>query len=860
GMGATFTGAANAFEAAVTAQRRLAGATWATGPLRVRMAIHAGVAEQRDGNFFGPALNRVARLMGCAAGGQVLCSQPAAELVGADLPAGVGLLDLGEHRLADLARPERILQMTHPDLPSDFPPLRTVGSQRHNLPVALTSFIGRDRELSELAGLLGTARLLTLTGVGGAGKTRLGLQAAAAALDDHPEGVWMIELAPLREAGQVPAALAGALSFETNMTDTPDVLQDRLVRHLTTRRTLLLFDNCEHLVEPVARLAHHILSHCPTVTIVATSREVLGVAGEVAWRVPPLSLPAASAAIEELADSDAITFFCERTRAARPGFALDPHNAPALARICRRLDGIPLALELAAARVGVLNPAQVADRLDDRFRLLTGRDRITVPRHHTLRAMVDWSYELLSTPEQAALARLAVFPDTFDLDAAEAVIGDAGDDTLDLVSRLVDKSLVVIHRQDPVPRYRLLETIRVYGAEKLAAAGQETATRRRHCDHFVARVEGWRGCPLGADWLNDIFSDGDNFRVALEWAWSVRDLHAALTLFGGLSASWFWLGSAEGPAWVNRIVTDPRFVAGEFADHPGRVDALTLNALLVAASEACEALLDEARAIAMRIGDEERASRVDFIRGEFRLASHDGPGACACFESALAISERLKKADQVGWCHDHLGWAAIADGDQELARAHFERAVMLARSDPIGEWLEPHAVAALAPLVARAGDPMLAARLAEEAISAARRLPARPLLAMTLARAADAAIVAGQTRRAAGILLELLDVLADLGTRRYVADALELTAVVVVEDQGDPELAAELLGAAGALREDTGEPTESLLVSSVERARSRAQLAATVGPDRLSELESRGRALGVEAMIARAVTGLTMRD
>jgi predicted ATPase len=829
------------------------------------MAIHAGAAERRDDNFFGPALNRVSRLMGCAAGGQVLCSEAAAELAGADLPAGVGLVDLGEHQLADLARPERILQVTHPALPLDFPPLRTVGGPRHNLPVALTSFIGRERELAELGTALGNARLLTLTGVGGAGKTRLGLELAAAALDGYPDGVWMIELTPLRETSEVPAALARALTFQTTVADTPDVLTSRLVRHLTTRRTLLLFDNCEHLIEPVARLVHEILTHCPMVSVLATSREVLGLGGEVACRVPPLSLPPVGAEIEDLACSDAITFFCERARAARPGFELNASNASAVARICRRLDGIPLALELAAARVEVLNPAQVADRLDDRFKLLTGRDRITVPRHHTLRAMVDWSFELLSSSEQQALARLAVFPDTFDLDAAEAVIGDASDDALDTMTRLVDKSLVVVVSQDPTPRYRLLETIREYGAQKLAAAGEETATRRRHCEHFVARVQAWRGCALGADWLNDTFSDPGNFRAALEWSWAADDLDATLWLYSGLWTWWFWVGNPDGPRWAERIMADPRFSAPEFADNPNRVSTLILKALLCASTgEEREVLFDEGQALAGRIGDEVWGAAVDFIRGEFALAMGNGAVAGPLFESGLATAERLKLPDFAGWCHEHLGWAALAGGDPDVAQTHFEQAVVWARSDPLGEWLEPHALAALAPLIARAGDHLEAIRLADEAISSARRLPAPPMLAMTLTRAADAAIVAGQPRRAASILLEVLGVIADLGTWRYLADALELAAVVMVDDAASLDVAAEVLGAARALRgEGAGHPnlagsghSRSLLISTPEVARVRARLSVAIGPDRLSRLEADGRGLAPEAMIDRALAGL----
>ncbi|HVE45848.1 MAG TPA: tetratricopeptide repeat protein [Acidimicrobiales bacterium] len=829
------------------------------------MAIHAGVAQRRTGNYFGPALNRVARLLGIASGGQMLCSQAAAELVGADLPAEVALIGLGEHRLADLARPERVFQVTHPDLPSQFPPLRTLGAHRHNLPVALTPFVGRARELDELSTLLAGSRLLTLTGVGGAGKTRLALHAAAAALPAYPDGVWMVELAPLRDGAQAPSAVAAALTFETSAFDTPKAMEDRLVRHLATRQTLLLLDNCEHLIEAVARLVHALLTRCPAVTVLATSRERLGVPGEATWKVPPLSLPAPGTAMDELAESDAVTFFCERARAAQPTFELDTTNAAAVARICRRLDGIPLALELAAARLQVLSPAQVADRLDDRFRLLTSRERIAVPHQQTLRATVDWSYELLSTVEQRALARLAVFPDTFDTEAAEAVMsgGDGGvapEDALDVLCRLVDKSLVVAHNEGVAFRYRLLETIRQYGAEKLAEAGQEVATRRRHRDAFIARVEAWRGMPFGADFLHGAFADAENFRAALEWSWAERDADAMLHLIGALWLPWVWLGNPDGQIWMERVFSEPEFSVPELANHPGHVPALVSRALLLCRDD-CQRrdeLYGEAAALARRIGDDRGLACVNWGRSELRLLPGRGAEARPFLEAALAGFERLGLPDGVGWCHDHLGWAAVVDGQYDRARDHFEWAVEVARSDPLGEWLEPHALAALGPLVALSGDHERALRLAEEAVEAAHRLPARPVLAMALTRAAETAVLAGQPRRAAGILVEVLGVLANLGTGRWVADALETTALVL-QAEDDGERASTILGASDRLREAAGEARGGVRVIAEEVRHARNRLASALGAERFALHEARGRTLSHEAAITLARAGLTAR-
>ncbi len=863
GMAAAFTVAPDAVAAAVTAQRALAAAAWAAvpGPLRARMAIHAGVAQRREGNYFGPPLNRVARLLGIASGSQVLCSQAAAELIGADLPADVALIDQGEHRLADLARPERVFQVAHPDLPSQFPPLRTLGAHRHNLPVALTPFVGRARELAELSTLLAGSRLLTLTGVGGAGKTRLALQGAAAALPAYPDGVWMVEVAALRDGAQLASAVAAALTFETSAFDSPKAVENRLIGHLATRQTLLLLDNCEHLVEAVARTVHAFVTRCPGVAVLATSRERLGVPGEVAWKVPPLSLPPFGAAVDELAESDAVAFFCERARAARPAFDVDTTNAADVARICRRLDGIPLALELAAARVQVLNPAQVADRLDDRFRLLTGRERIAVPHQQTLRATVDWSYDLLSPAERRAFARLAVFPDTFDIEAAEAVMssedgGAAPDDVLDVLCRLVDKSLVVVHSESPAPRYRLLETIRQYGAEKLAEAGEGAAARERHRDSFIARVEAWRGMPFGADFLRGAFADAQNFRAALEWSWAQRDADAVLSLIGALWVPWVWLGNPDGQIWIERVFSEPEFSAPELADHAGRGAALVARGLLLFGDdwERRVELYDEAAALARRIGDDRLLATITWGRGELKLLPGKGAEARPVLEAALAGFERLGLPDGVGWCHNHLGWAGVVDGEYDRARDHFERAVEVARSDPLGEWLEPHALAALAPLVALSGDEERALCLAEEAIEAARRLETRSVLAMALTRAAETAVLAGEPRHAVRILVELLGVLADLGAQRWVADALETAALVLEAEDAEPAVA--ILGASDRLRETAGEARGGVRVIAGQVRHAGDRLAGALGAERFAQHEARGQALSREAAITLTLAGL----
>ncbi|HEV8622917.1 MAG TPA: BTAD domain-containing putative transcriptional regulator, partial [Acidimicrobiia bacterium] len=378
GLCAAFSTTARALTAAVNAQRAFLDEKWKSPvPLRVRMAIHAGAAEHRGDNYVGPTLNRAARLLTLASGGQMLCSQAVADLVRDDLPPDVFLVDLGEHDLADLSRPERVFQVDHPGLPATFPSLRSSSRRRHNLPTTLTSFVGRAGELEEVQRLLADSRLVTLSGVGGSGKTRLALEVAAGSLDTFPDGVWVIELGPLRDQGLVPSTAASALGVATTgLGATPDAVTERLCEYLQPRSVLLILDNCEHLVDAVAPMVHALLANCPGVTILATSREILGLAGEVAWRVPPLSLPASgTTSLDDLAASDAAALFCERARAAQPGFGLSEGNAAAVAQICHRLDGIPLALELAAARIRVLGAHDLARRLDQRFRVLTGGDR-----------------------------------------------------------------------------------------------------------------------------------------------------------------------------------------------------------------------------------------------------------------------------------------------------------------------------------------------------------------------------------------------------------------------------------------------------------------------------------------------------
>ncbi len=485
-----FATPASALDAAIDAQHVLVHEPWADARLRVRMGIHTGAAEWRVGNYEGYlTLARAKRIMSVAYGGQVLLSNATAELLRDQLPDGIRLRDVGEHRLKGLTNPERLWQLVAPDLPHDFPPLASLNTIANNLPIQVTSFVGREQERADLKRLLTTTRLLTLTGSGGTGKTRLALQVAADVLERFKDGVWFVELAPLSDPALVPTGVASVLGVREEQ-GRPLMLT--LLDWLRDKQLLLMLDNCEHLLDACARFADAVLHGCRAAQLLATSREAFGIAGEVPVRVPSLATPAphASISLEALRQYDAVRLFMERAQIVRPDYTLTNQNAPALAQICQRLDGIPLAIELAASRLKVLSLDDINRRLDDRFRLLTGGSRTALPRQQTLRALIDWSDGLLSEPERALLRRLSVFAGGWTLDAAEAVCASDGIesfDVLDLLTHLVDKSLVVMDERDGETRYRMLETIRQYAREKLLESGEGERVRNRHTD-FCLRL------------------------------------------------------------------------------------------------------------------------------------------------------------------------------------------------------------------------------------------------------------------------------------------------------------------------------------------------------------------------------------
>ncbi|MBV8584241.1 MAG: adenylate/guanylate cyclase domain-containing protein [Candidatus Eremiobacteraeota bacterium] len=502
-----FSNPHDAVAAAVDSQQALGEQDWSgVDGLRVRMAIHSGVAELRDDDYFGPPLNRVARLLAAAHGEQVVVSQAAAAIASGTLPAGVALRDLGKHRLKDLPEAEKIFQLTANGLRSDFPPLRAVDENPTNLPLHLTELLGRERELADIETLLGESRLVTLTGSGGVGKTRTALQAAFNALGSFGDGAWLVELATVSDASLLPNTIASALRLDIGSSARPP--SEELAFALKEKTLLVILDNCEHLVAGAAQLVEQLLHRCPHVRFLATSREALGVHGERTYRMPSLD------------EATSIALFAERARAVKRDFSLDGSGA-IVAQIVARLDGIPLAIELAASRAKILSVERIREGLNERFKLLAGGSRTALPRQQTLSAMIGWSYELLDDAEKRMFRQLAIFRGAFTLEATAAIGASDEWDALPLLESLVEKSLVVALAAGDESRYRMLESTREFARERLREAGEYDDVAARHCRYFLERSE----CGYGSYWRTNLDrwqaemgADADNYRAAIEWA------------------------------------------------------------------------------------------------------------------------------------------------------------------------------------------------------------------------------------------------------------------------------------------------------------------------------------------------------
>ncbi len=559
GMLAVFDEPAVAVGAAIGAQHALDAAVWGdTGALRVRMAVHCGPAAERDGDYYGTTLNRAARLMALAHGGQIVASEAIALLVRDEtLVHDAKLRDLGEHRLRDLSHVERVFQVDAPGLAGDFGPLRSLDAFSTNLPSQLTSFVGRDDEIKALTSLVRAHRLVTLTGVGGVGKTRLALRVAAEVLPDARDGVWLCELAAADAEEAVFEIVTRALGVVPRAGMSA---RDGILDHLRGRDSLIVLDNCEHVLDIAADLTDAILRGCEHVRVLATSREGLGIDGEQLRPIRSLPVPEMTTAAAVLS-ADATTLFAERAAAVAPTFHIDETNAPAVVEICRRLDGIPLAIELAAARVASLQPSEIAALLDERFRLLTGSRRRAVERHQTLRATVDWSYSLLRDGERTVFDRLGTFVGSFDAIAAQSVVADdviARFDVLDALGELVAKSMLGAEATpDGTTRYQLLETLRQYALERLEQTGDVDVYRRRHAEHYVTVTAELGRTIYGPDEVRArmrLDRETDNLRAAVDWSIDAGESELVCGLIVPIAREAAWNRGSEVGGWAERAL------------------------------------------------------------------------------------------------------------------------------------------------------------------------------------------------------------------------------------------------------------------------------------------------------------------
>ena len=654
---AVFRTAGAAAACAIGIQKTFAAERWPDGlVLNVRIALHTGEAQLREGHYFGSALNRCARLLAACHPGQILLTKATQAMLADEVPPGSALRDLGLHRLKDLVRPEQVFQLNDLARPIDFPPIRSLPRQLTNLPLELTTFVGRRQELQQLEQLQSQSRLLALIGPGGVGKTRLALQLATDLRAKFADGVWLVELAPIRDGELLPQAVAGALDVPEQANS---ALTATLVEHLRDRETLLLLDNCEHVVEAAARLAETLLRSCPNFNLLITSREVLNVPGEMTWWVPPLE------------DSEAVQLFLERARSV--GYA-QTDGLPVVAGICRRLDGLPLAIELAAARSHMMPVADIEARLSDRFLLLTGGSRTAAERQRTLEATIDWSYDQLSEPEQLLFGRLAVFSGRFTLSDAEAVCAGPPLNTaavLGLLGRLVDKSLLVAEEG----RYRLLETMREYGVRRLTDSGLEQQLRAMHARRFLAVAKSWEPGQF-ARWLDRIEEAHDNCRAALGWS-VTHDHDLGLMLADALFDFWQLRGHiTEARGWLEALVTAT--TEASTLRTGARVQlaafAYTQNDLGVARS-----LLEDTLAEARRTGDAVNEMLALKRLSLVMLAVGEPERANACAEEALSLALALGDQLQESQVSQNLGVIRGSVGDIDGAHQRLARSVAIQR-------------------------------------------------------------------------------------------------------------------------------------------------------------------------------------
>ncbi len=845
-----FPRARDAVLAAVEGQRALAEHTWPI-PLRVRMGMHTGEPARSEAGYVGLDVHRAARISAAGHGGQILLSQTSRDLAGSDLPDEMGLVDLGEHELKDLPAPERLFQVKAPGLERDFPPLRSIDSRPNNLPRQLTTFVGREREIGEAKQVLVSAPLVTFTGPGGVGKTRLAVELAGEMLDEFPEGMWFVDLGPLTEPNFVAPAIAQSVGV---MHAPGQPILDTLIDHLQGRRILLVLDNCEHLLDEAARTVDALLRSCGSLRVLATSREGLAIGGEAVFPVPSLSVPdPATATPADLPRYEAVRLFVERATAAAPGFQITEQNASAVAQICRRLDGVPLAIELAAARVRALPVEQIATRLDDRFRLLTGSSRVTVPRHQTLRQTIDWSHDLLDEDERIVFRRLAAFVGGCSLDAAEAVCAGPDVDAsavLDLLTHLVDKSLLIAETAGSEAHYRQLETIRQYARDRLLESGEAHDVLRRHRDWFLAMVaraepEFFQGAE-SADWLQRLDREHDNLRTALQWSLDEPgEEREGLHLAAGLWRFWEIHGHlAEGRGWLERFL---QATSGEISAL--QADAYTgagILAFMLGDQAGASALHERSLELHRQVGDPNGIALAANNLANAAALSGDYAAARRLYETVIPWARERGDSRVVAFALVNSAEAVALDGDPVQARAQYDEGVAAFRQAG-DRWGEAYGLDSLGVMLARLGQRDEATSLHEQALVISRSLGDERGVARALAHMGDVAVRANDFKRARALYVESLEIRRALGDLPGIASAMEKLAAIITET--DPRGAAVLLGAAERVRDLIRAPVPRAVREEYEAFRRRVQEVLGDGP--FDEARAEGRRLSTESALAR---------
>jgi predicted ATPase/class 3 adenylate cyclase len=854
---AAFTRPDDAVAAMFDVQRALGAEDFsAVGGLRVRVAIHTGTADEREADYFGPAVNRVARLLGIGHGGQVLVSGVTGDLVQGSLPPEASLLDLGEHGLKDLSRPEYVYQLLGPGLIATYPPLRSVNALPNNLPRNTTSFVGREAEIAEIAQLVEKHQLVTLVGSGGIGKTRTSLHVAAHLLDGSGDGVWFIELAPLASGEYIAPAIAAAMGLTLAGDGDPI---DNLVRVLKAKRTLLVFDNCEHLIDGSAKVIAAVVRGCVEVRVLASSRQALGIGAERTYRMASLALPDVSQAPLLTAASAsqfaAVALFADRARAADDRFMLTDENAPVIADICRRLDGIALAIELAAARVKILSPKQLRGRLDERFRVLTGGRRDVLPRQQTLRALIDWSHDLLDERERALFRRLSIFVNGFSLEGASAVgSGDDLDelDVFDVLASLVDKSLVLAEPAGDALRYRMLESTRAYAREKLEAAGERERSAERHlrflADRYRALDERFEATAREADLVDAFSVERDDIRAALEFALHGDHAMVGAALLAATRLTTWMIGGADQEAMSRAeaylaaisddetvlralLWTEISYLAADQGRRTHAVEAAT-QAVSYARMSAAPGVL--------------RTSLRVYASAAIRLGQYD------VAETSLSEAEALPDAPAVERLFLLATRASLNSfrGDNEAAVRSREEILKVQQSlgNARGGRITTLNLAECLHATNKTGR---AIELISGMLPALRAANDSTMLHNAMANLAAYLAAADQFSEASAIARELVrEIAARDPTARFVALVLEPLALAVAHG-GDSARAAVLEGYAEAAQRGSGFVRGFTETTTHDRLM--ALLADRLAPDDLSRALAEGAALAPEAAIALAL-------